>query len=212
MGLHAEDPVPPAVSAIVLFCCIGTYGISNSVFNVWLMLGCALVGYFFIKVGVEPAPLLLGLVLGPQLEENFRRAMAAFRTATRACSSPGPISALLLGIVVLLLAALLSPPCAAQAQAGARRIAFSLKRTSPVDLPVNASSAPSMPAASRSASGTASPPPTPQPRSSRARVSTGCCWMPSMRQRRRSILGQLQATMRDPTHPIVRVPQMIPWC
>ena len=49
--------------------------IANSVFNIWLMLGCALIGYFFIKVGAEPAPLLLGLVLGPQLEENFRRAM-----------------------------------------------------------------------------------------------------------------------------------------
>ena len=61
--------------AIVLFCCIGTYGIANSLFNVWLMMGCALIGYFFIKIGVEPAPLLLGLVLGPQLEENFRRAM-----------------------------------------------------------------------------------------------------------------------------------------
>src|SRR5258707_8026586 len=55
--------------AIVLFCCIGTFGIANNLFNVWLMLGCALLGYFFIKVGVEPAPLLLGLVLRPQLQE-----------------------------------------------------------------------------------------------------------------------------------------------
>ncbi|MEW6256591.1 MAG: tripartite tricarboxylate transporter permease [Pseudomonadota bacterium] len=94
--------------AIVLFCCIGTYGISNSVFNVWLMLGCALVGYFFIKVGVEPAPLLLGLVLGPQLEENFRRAMQ-LSDGDPSVFVTRPISALLLGIVVLLLAALLSP-------------------------------------------------------------------------------------------------------
>ncbi|WP_127092162.1 tripartite tricarboxylate transporter permease [Aquabacter cavernae] len=94
--------------AIVLFCCIGTYGISNSVFNVWLMLGCALVGYFFIKVGVEPAPLLLGLVLGPQLEENFRRAMQ-LSDGDPSVFVTRPISAVLLGIVVLMLAAMLSP-------------------------------------------------------------------------------------------------------
>jgi TctA family transporter len=94
--------------AIVLFCCIGTYGISNSLFNVWVMLVCAGVGYFFIKVGVEPAPLLLGLVLGPQLEENFRRAMLLadgdFTVFIR-----HPISAALLAVVAALLLALLSP-------------------------------------------------------------------------------------------------------
>ncbi|QDO98271.1 tripartite tricarboxylate transporter permease [Ferrovibrio terrae] len=94
--------------AIVLFCCIGTYGISNSLFNVWLMLGCAVIGYFFIKIGVEPAPLLLGLVLGPQLEENFRRALLLadgdFTVFVR-----HPISAGLLAVVVILLLAMLSP-------------------------------------------------------------------------------------------------------
>jgi putative tricarboxylic transport membrane protein len=94
--------------AIVLFCCIGTYGISNSLFNVWLMLGCAVVGYFFIKIGAEPAPLLLGLVLGPQLEENFRRAMLLsdgdFTVFLR-----HPISAGLLAVVAILLLAMLSP-------------------------------------------------------------------------------------------------------
>ena len=94
--------------AIVLFCCIGTYGISNSLFNVWLMLGCAVIGYFFIKIGVEPAPLLLGLVLGPQLEENFRRAMLLadgdFTVFLRQ-----PISAGLLAVVAILLLAMLSP-------------------------------------------------------------------------------------------------------
>ncbi len=94
--------------AIVLFCCIGTYGISNSLFNVWLMLGCAVIGYFFIKIGVEPAPLLLGLVLGPQLEENFRRALLLadgdFTVFVR-----HPISAGLLTVVAILLLAMLSP-------------------------------------------------------------------------------------------------------
>lgn len=94
--------------AIVLFCCIGTYGISNSVFNVWLMLGCAVLGYFFIKVGVEPAPLLLGLVLGPQLEENFRRAMQLSEGDPMVFVTR-PISAVLLTVVVIMLMAMLSP-------------------------------------------------------------------------------------------------------
>jgi putative tricarboxylic transport membrane protein len=97
--------------AIVLFCCIGAYGISNSMFNVWLMLGCAALGYFFIKIGVEPAPLLLGLVLGPQLEENFRRAMLiADGDVTVFLTSP--ISAVILLIVAVLLIAMFSPKIA----------------------------------------------------------------------------------------------------
>lgn len=94
--------------AIVLFCCIGTYGIANSLFNVWLMLGCAAVGYLFIKVGVEPAPLLLGLVLGPQLEENFRRAML-LSEGDFSVFLMRPISAGILCVVAAILLALLSP-------------------------------------------------------------------------------------------------------
>ncbi|NVO12920.1 MAG: tripartite tricarboxylate transporter permease [Rhodoplanes sp.] len=94
--------------AIALLCCIGTYGIANSVFNIWLMLGCALVGYFFIKVGAEPAPLLLGLVLGPQLEENFRRAML-LSDGDLLVFLQRPISAVLLVVAAMLILVLLSP-------------------------------------------------------------------------------------------------------
>jgi len=94
--------------AIALLCCIGTYGIANSVFNIWLMLGCAVVGYFFIKVGAEPAPLLLGLVLGPQIEEYFRRAMM-LSDGNLAVFVHRPISAGLLAVAVVLLLLMLSP-------------------------------------------------------------------------------------------------------
>ncbi|WP_026871571.1 tripartite tricarboxylate transporter permease [Inquilinus limosus] len=94
--------------AIVLFCCIGTYGIANSMFNVWLMLGCAVVGYFFVKVKAEPAPLLLGLVLGPQLEEYFRRAMLLSDGDFTVFLSH-PISAVLLAVAAVLLLAMLVP-------------------------------------------------------------------------------------------------------
>ena len=97
--------------AIVLFCCVGAYGISNSMFNVWLMLGCAAVGYFFIKIGVEPAPLLLGLVLGPQLEENFRRAMQ-INDGDLSVFVTSPISAVILAVVAALLIAMFSPKIA----------------------------------------------------------------------------------------------------
>jgi putative tricarboxylic transport membrane protein len=94
--------------AIALLCCVGTYAIANSVFNIWLMLGCAVIGYFFIKVGAEPAPLLLGLVLGPQLEENFRRAML-LSDGDFMVFLQRPISATLLGVAALLILVLLSP-------------------------------------------------------------------------------------------------------
>ncbi len=94
--------------AILLFCCIGAYGVNNSVVDVWLMLGCSVVGYFFNKIGVETAPLLLGMVLGPQLEENLRRAML-LSDGDFSVFVTRPISAVLLGVVALILLVLLSP-------------------------------------------------------------------------------------------------------
>ena len=61
--------------AIVLFCCIGTYTVGNTVFDIWAMLLFGVLGVFFYKVGAEPAPFILGFILGPLMEENFRRAM-----------------------------------------------------------------------------------------------------------------------------------------
>jgi putative tricarboxylic transport membrane protein len=94
--------------AIVLFCCIGAYSLQNSVFDVWVMLIFGIIGVFFIKVGAEPAPFVLGFVLGPMMEENFRRAMMLSRGdpmifATR------PISAGLLLLAAALLVILILP-------------------------------------------------------------------------------------------------------
>ena len=65
--------------AILLFCCIGVYSINNSAFDVALALGFGFLGYLFIKFDCEPAPLLLGFVLGPMMEENLRRALLLSR-------------------------------------------------------------------------------------------------------------------------------------
>jgi putative tricarboxylic transport membrane protein len=65
--------------AIVAICCIGAYSVYNDAFSIYTMALFGLVGYILIKLDFEPAPLLLGFVLGPMLEENLRRAMVLSR-------------------------------------------------------------------------------------------------------------------------------------
>ena len=65
--------------AILLFCCIGVYSLNNSAVDVGLALFFGMLGYLFIKLDCEPAPLLLGFVLGPMMEDNLRRAMRISR-------------------------------------------------------------------------------------------------------------------------------------
>jgi TctA family transporter len=65
--------------AILLFCCIGVYSLSNTPVDVALAAFFGLLGWVFVKVGCEPAPLLLGFILGPPMEENLRRAMLLAR-------------------------------------------------------------------------------------------------------------------------------------
>jgi putative tricarboxylic transport membrane protein len=65
--------------SILVFCCIGVYTVSNSTFDVFLTAGFGFLGYIFLKLGCEGAPLLLGFVLGPMMEENFRRALLLSR-------------------------------------------------------------------------------------------------------------------------------------
>jgi putative tricarboxylic transport membrane protein len=65
--------------AIVTFCCIGTYSLNNNNFDVFMTALFAIIGYAFYKLGCEPAPLLLGYILGPMMEENLRRALLLSR-------------------------------------------------------------------------------------------------------------------------------------
>ncbi|GAB4193987.1 MAG: tripartite tricarboxylate transporter permease [Thalassobaculales bacterium] len=94
--------------AILMFCCIGVYSVNNSWFEVMLMGGFGVMGYLLRKIGCEPAPLLLGFVLGPMMEENFRRAMLLARgDATTFLTRP--ISATVLLLSVLLLVTIILP-------------------------------------------------------------------------------------------------------
>jgi putative tricarboxylic transport membrane protein len=93
--------------AIVLFCAIGVYSTNNNTFDVWMVGFFGVVGYAFLKLGCEPAPLLLGLILGPMMEENLRRALLLSRGDWSVLVTR-PISAgLLIGAVILLTIVLL---------------------------------------------------------------------------------------------------------
>ncbi len=65
--------------AIIAFCCIGAFSVNNNTFDLFAMALFGGVGYLLVKLDFEPAPLLLGFVLGPMLEENLRRAMTISR-------------------------------------------------------------------------------------------------------------------------------------
>ena len=93
--------------AILVFCTIGVFSISNSIFDIWVMLGFGIAGYLFAKLGCEPAPLVLGMLLGPMLEEYLQRAMLLAR-GDPLVFVERPISASLLGlsVFILLLAAM----------------------------------------------------------------------------------------------------------
>ena len=93
--------------AILVFCCIGVYTVNNSIFDIFITASFGVIGYMFFKFGCEPAPLLLGFVLGPMMEENFRRALLLSRGdfttfVTRPLSLSLLVAALLLLIVVTL--------------------------------------------------------------------------------------------------------------
>ena len=94
--------------AIMAICAIGVYSINYNTYDIVLMAAFALLGYIFYQLRCEPAPLILGFVLGPMMEENLRRAMLLSR-GDASVFFTSPISAVLLLTAVMLLAATLLP-------------------------------------------------------------------------------------------------------
>jgi len=94
--------------AIVLFCAIGVYTTNNATFDIALVAVFGLVGYAFVKLGCEPAPLLLGFILGPMLEEFLKRALKLAR-GDWSIFLTRPLSAALLAVALLLLLLVLLP-------------------------------------------------------------------------------------------------------
>ena len=94
--------------SILIFCAIGVYSLQDNVFDVYQTAIFGVFGYICAKLRLEPAPMLIGFVLGPMMEEHLRRAMLL------ACGDPmvfvqRPISGVLLGIAAVALVAMLLP-------------------------------------------------------------------------------------------------------
>ena len=65
--------------SILFFCCLGTYSINNSLDDIFITALFGFIGYMFLRLDLDAAPLMLGFILGPMLEENMRRALLLSR-------------------------------------------------------------------------------------------------------------------------------------
>ena len=93
--------------AILVFCTIGVYSLNYNVFDILVTAAFGLVGYIWSKLRCEGAPLLLGLVLGPMMEENFRRALLLARgDYTTFFTRPLSLSLLIVAAILVLLVTL----------------------------------------------------------------------------------------------------------
>ena len=61
--------------SILFFCCIGTFSVNNNLDDIFVTIAFGVLGYLSLRLELDPSPLMLGFILGPMLEENFRRAM-----------------------------------------------------------------------------------------------------------------------------------------
>lgn len=86
--------------AIILFSIIGTYTVNNSVMDLWLMFGFGLLGFYFDKIKLPLSTVVLGLVLGPLAEKEFRRSIE-MSNGSMGIFFTRPICAFLLGLAAL---------------------------------------------------------------------------------------------------------------
>jgi TctA family transporter len=93
--------------AIVAFACIGTYSLNLNAFDVFAIVFFGILGYFLIKLGAEPAPLLLGFILGPLLEQHLRRALIiSHGDPTVFLTRPVSLALVVAAVIVLVIAVL----------------------------------------------------------------------------------------------------------
>lgn len=93
---------------IVMFCCIGLYSLNTSSFDVYLASALSVIGYVLIRLGCEGAPLILGFILGPLLEENLRRSLLLSQ-GSPSIFIDRPISATFLALIIVMLTLFLLP-------------------------------------------------------------------------------------------------------
>lgn len=88
--------------AILIFVCLGVYSVNGNTFDIYMVAVIGALGYVLSRLSFEPAPLLLGFILGPLMEEHFRRALMLSR-GDLAVFFERPISASILGLCVLVM-------------------------------------------------------------------------------------------------------------
>src|SRR3982751_3746974 len=89
--------------SILFFCCVGTYSVNNNLDDVLITAAFGLLGYILMRLSLDPAPLMLGFILGPMLEENFRRAMLLSRGSFTVFVTR-PIAGTLMALIALFVA------------------------------------------------------------------------------------------------------------
>ncbi len=94
--------------AILMFCAIGVFSLNNSTFDVYLMALFGLLGYLCAKLELEPAPMLLGFIIGPMMEEYLRRALLLSRSDPMVFIER-PISGVMLGLAAAAMIVVLLP-------------------------------------------------------------------------------------------------------
>ena len=95
-------PYSILMTLILAFCVVGVYSLSNSVFDIGVMLAFGVVGYTFKKLDIPTAPLVLTLILGPMMERGLRQSLEMSRGRFSILFTR-PISATLLGIAALVI-------------------------------------------------------------------------------------------------------------
>ncbi len=94
--------------AILVFCCIGVFSLANTSFDIYFMAIFGLAGYLFRKLECEPAPMLLGFILGPMMEEFLRRALLLSKGNPMVLVTR-PISATMLVVAALVMVTVMLP-------------------------------------------------------------------------------------------------------
>ena len=101
-------PYDLMVPVITTICCVGMYSIESNLADIYVMAGFGLIGYVLLRLKFEPAPMLLGFIVGPLIEEHFRRAML-LSNGDPSVFITRPVSATLIGLSVLILILMLMP-------------------------------------------------------------------------------------------------------
>ncbi len=101
-------PYPLLYPAILVFCCIGVFSLNNAEFDIYMMAIFGVLGYVFAKLKCEPAPMLLGFILGPLMEEYLRRALVLSR-GDASVFLTRPISAVMLALSIVAIIVVLAP-------------------------------------------------------------------------------------------------------